>query len=193
MKFIKSAFLVFISAILFLISVCLVLGGLMALDQQLTARIIHAITKADMPIAYIIGGLFAFVASLIVYNLTGSAPDSSTTYTFEGEKGPIRISLRAIEDYISRYFADKPVVNSIRPRVSTSRDRKTLRVRASISVWSEQHLRNAGETVQEEVTSCLKEGLGLDNIGDVLISVDKIIVSKPSKPAAPKAFPDDLP
>ena len=193
MNFIKSMFLVLISIILFLIAVCLVLGGLMALNQQLTARIIHAITTANMPIAYIIGGLFAFVASVIVYNLTGSAPESSTTYTFESEKGPIRISLRAIEDYISRYFGEKPVVNSIRPRVSTSRDQKTLRVRASISVWSEQHLRNAGETVQEEITRCLKEELGLENIGDVLISVDKIIVSKPSKPAAPKAFTDDLP
>ena len=193
MKFIRSALLVCVSGILFLFSVCLVLGGLMALDQQLTARVIHVITKTNMPIAYILGGLFAFVASLIVYNLAGGPPDSAAMYTFDGERGPIRISLRAIEDYIAKYFEEKPLAGSIRARVSTSRDQKALRVRASISVWSEQHLRSAGETVQEELARCLKEGLGLDNIGDVVVSVDKIIVSKSPKPAQPKALPDDLP
>jgi len=191
MRFVKSTLLVLISGILFLLAVCMVLGGLMALDLQLTARIIHMITNAEMPIAYIVGGLFAFMASLIVYNLAGGAPETSGTYTFEGEKGPIRISLRAIEDYLDKYFAEKPVASSIRTRVSASKDQKMLRVRASISVWSEQHLKNAGETVQQEIMRCLKEGLGLESVGDVFVSVDKIVVSKSPKPAQHKKLFDD--
>ena len=38
-----------------------------------------------------------------------------------------------------------------------------------------------GETVQREITECLKEGLGLDNVETVRISVDRIIASKTSK------------
>ncbi len=193
MRFIKSTILVFISGILFLLALFLVLAGLMALDQQFTSLVIHTVTRINMPLAYIVVGLFVFLASLIVYSLAGRAPSSSATFTFEGEKGPIDISLRALEDYIAKYFAEKPVVNSVRTKVGTSRDRQKLRVRASISVWSEQNLKDAGDRVQREIALCLKEGLGLDNVEIIPVSVDRIIASKSPKPVSAKAPADELP
>ncbi|UCD59061.1 MAG: alkaline shock response membrane anchor protein AmaP [Candidatus Hydrogenedentota bacterium] len=195
MKFVKSVVLAVLSILLFLCSICLVLSGLMALDSQLTARVIHTVTRMTIPVAYacIGGGIVVFLVALITYSFAGQTSDSSATFTFEGEKGPIDISLRAIEDYIAKHFAETPVVNNVRSRVSTSRDRKMLRVRASISVWSEQNLKSAGEAVQQEITRCLKEGLGLDNVETVPVSVDKIIASKSSKPAPAKMPSDELP
>lgn len=176
---------------MFVVSLCLILGGFMASNQQLTARIIHWITKINTPVSFIVvgGGLVTFLVSLYLMGKARENPESSSTFTFETEKGPINISLRAIEDYIVKHFSEEPVVNNIRVRVGTSRDRRNLRVHATISVWSEQNLRTAGETVQQEITRCLKEGLGLDNVETVRVSENKIIKTKASKsaPATPSA------
>jgi hypothetical protein len=184
MRFIKTFVLLILSSVLFLVSIFLVLAGILAADHELTSWIIHMITKIEMPIVFIVCGFLFFLAGLLLYNRIGRSPDQSGTFTFESEKGAIDISLHALEDYISKHFAQKPVVHNIRTRVGTSRDRKRLRVRATISVWSEQSLRNAGETVQQEIAHCLKEGLGLDNVENVIVSVDKIIASKSSKHVA---------
>lgn len=192
MKFVRSTIFMMISALLFLFSICLVLAGLMALDQSFTAKVIHAVTRPILPAPYyVVAGLVGLLLSVVVYNLAGQSSDSSGIFTFEGEKGPIDISLHALEDYIAKHFARKPVVNSVKTRVSASRDRQKLRVRASISVWSEQNLRGAGEAVQQEITRCLKEGLGLDNVETVLVSVDKIIASKSARPTPSEAPPDE--
>jgi hypothetical protein len=182
MRFIKTTVLILFSTAFFLLAICLILAGIMSLNHEFTSMVIHWINKISMPLAFIAGGFLSFLVSLVLYSLSGQPPDSAASFTFESEKGPINISLRAIEDYISKYFAERPVVNNIRTRVATTRDRKSLRVRASISVWSEQNLKAAGETVQREITNCLQGGLGLNNIADILISVDKIIASKTPKP-----------
>jgi uncharacterized alkaline shock family protein YloU len=179
MRFIMSLLLIILAGLLFLISFCLMLVGLMAFNQQFTAIVIHTVTKTNVPMAYFGGGVLIFVASWILYNIAGQSPDSSAALTFQSDKGPINISLRAIEDYISKRLSDKnPLINSIRPRVTTSGDRKMLRVRASVAVWSGRELKNVAESVQHEITQCLKEGLGLDNVETVMVSVDKIIPIK---------------
>jgi hypothetical protein len=40
--------------------------------------------------------------------------------------------------------------------------------------------------VQQEIASRLREGLGLDNLERVIISVDKIVTSKSSRSSLPK-------
>lgn len=165
---------------LFIIAIFILLTGLLALDPGIHARFIDLI--ASIPPSYTIGGGLALgIISLILLNLAGRDPNAGATFRFESKKGPVEISLRALEDYITKHFADKPVVHSVRTRVGVSRDRKKIRVRASVSVWSEQGLKDAGEKVQEEIARCLSEGLGLDNVENVHVSVDKIIASKPSK------------
>lgn len=182
MNFIKTIVLIIFSGALFITSVLVVLIGLLAVDPQITAVVIHTVSKVGNPFIPIGVGLIAGIISLYLLSLVGRDSDSTGTFTFDGDKGPVDISLRALEDYIGKHFAGKPVVHSVRTRVGTSRDRKKIRVRASISVWSEQSLKTAGETVQHEITRCLNEGLGLDNVESVRVSVDKIIASKSSRP-----------
>ena len=182
MKFLRQLIFSIISIVLFLLSIFVVLAGLMAADDQLTARIIYVITRIPNPLIFMLGGFILFIGSLYCYSRAGRSPDQTGTFTFQGEKGAINISLHALEDYITKHFAQKPLVHGVKVRVGTTRDAKKLRVRAFISVWSEQNLKTAGEAVQQEVVSCLKEGLGLDNVDAVLISVDKIIAAKSSKP-----------
>jgi len=184
MKFFRLLIFSVFSIVLFLLSILIVLAGLVAADHQLTSRIIHAVTRIDNPPAFMIGGLALFIGSLYFYSRAGRSPDQAGTFTFQGEKGAINISLHALEDYITKHFAQKPLVHNVKVRVATSRDGKKLRVRAFISVWSEQNLKTAGEAVQQEVVRCLKEGLGLDNVDVVLISVDKIIAAKSSRPVS---------
>ncbi|GAB4344518.1 MAG: hypothetical protein Kow0099_23970 [Candidatus Abyssubacteria bacterium] len=186
MRFIKTTILVLLSTAFFFLAIVSLLAGLMSLNLQFTSMIIHWINRVNMPLAFIAGGLLFFLLSVVFFSLSGRPPDTAATFTFESDKGPINISLRAIEDYISKYFAERPVVNSVRTRVATTRDQKSLRVRASISVWSEQNLKTAGESVQKEIANCLHTGLGLDNIAEILISVDKIIASKTHKATTQK-------
>jgi uncharacterized alkaline shock family protein YloU len=159
-----------------------ILAGLFVLAPQIHGFVNHWIGRHPLPIFIL--GLTAAIISLLLLTFSGKESDTSGTFTFEGKKGQVEISLRALEDYITKHFSSKPVVHSLRTRVGTSRDRKKIRVRASISVWSEQGLKTAGETVQQEIEQCLNEGLGLDNVENVHVSVDKIIASKSSKPAS---------
>ena len=188
MDFLKSLLGIIGAAMLFLVSAILILVGLLVINPQIHAFILHWV-MAFRPDVTIAAGLIVFFVAFFILALTRKSPDSSGTYTFEGEKGPIEISLKALEDYISKHFAGKPVAHSVRTRVSASRDKKKIRVLASISVWSEQSLKTAGETVQREITECLKEGLGLDNVESVRISVDRIIASKTSKGKSSRLSP----
>jgi hypothetical protein len=191
-KFLTSVILTIVAFVLFLVSIGLILGGLMAINPQVTAWTIHAVTAIQMPAALIIPGIIFFLISLYAISKVGKPGGESNTFTFDSEKGPIHISLKAIEEYIVKHFSEEPIVHSIRPRVGTSRDHRSLRVAAAITVWSEQNLKIAGETVQREISRCLNEGLGLDNIERVRVSVDKIIKSKSSRSAPAKAPQDEL-
>lgn len=193
MKFIRLLVFSIVSIVLFLLSIGFVVAGIMAADHQLTSRIIHVITQVENPLVLVVVGLILFVGSLIFYNRAGQSHERSGIYSFEGQKGMIDISLGALEDCIVKHFASKSIVHSVRARVGTSRDRKKLRVRASVSVWSEQNLKDAGEAVQDEIVRSLKEGLGLDNVETVLVSVDKIVASKSPNSASLNSSSRKLP
>ena len=193
MKFVKSSFYFLLSVILFFIAVLVLLAGFMALDEQFTALVIHTITRIDVPGLFIAGGVILFLLSLIVYSLAGRGGSPPASFTFEAEKGPITISLRAIEDYVTKHVNEQHIASSIKTRVLISRDREHLVVRAGISAWSEQNLRQVGDNVQQEISSCLRDGLGLDNLERVVVSVDKIIASKSSRSASHTKPPGDAP
>ncbi len=198
MNFLKSILLIIVSGALFVIAVFVVFVGLLAIDPQFTARVIHTVSAVGYPFVPIGIGLAVGGVALYLLSRVGRDSDSSGTFTFDGAKGPVDVSLRAIEDYVAKHFSEKPVVHAVRAKVGVSRDRKKIRVRATISVWSEQSIKGAGETVQREIIHCLKEGLGLDDVEFVRVSVDKIIAGKSAKavahkPAFPKAEPAKAP
>jgi hypothetical protein len=182
-KLIKSFFLIIGTVAGIVVSIFfVVLAALITIAPELHAFVNYWTERLPLPIA--IAGLAVVFGCLMLLNSVGKESDTTGTFTFEGKKGPVEISLRALEDYITKHFSNKPVVHSLRTRVGTSRDRKKIRVRASISVWSEQSLKTAGETVQNEIERCLDEGLGLDNVENVHVSVDKIIASKSPRSAS---------
>ena len=177
MKFLKSLFGSIGAGALFIVSGYVVLTGLLLINPDIHTLLID--WAGIVPPSYIVGaGIIMGIISLWALSRVGKDTNSGATFRFDGKKGPVEISLDAIEDFLAKHFANTPIVHSIRARAGVSRDRKKIRVRASISVWSEQGLRDAGETVQEEISRCLSEGLGLDNVESVSVSVDKIVVSK---------------
>lgn len=182
MKLIKSFFWTVGAGALFVISIFMVMMGLLVIDPRIHARVTDWVSAVD-PAITTGTGLVLGIVSLVLLSLAGKDPETAGAFTFEGNKGPVDISLKALEDYIASHFAKKPVAHSVRARVGTTRDKKKIRVRASISVWSEQSLKSAGEDVQREIEKCLSEGLGLDNVDNVHVSVDKIIASKSSRPS----------
>lgn len=186
MKLLRFLFFFVFSIILFFAAVILFLGGIMALNEQFAAVVIHEITQVDNPPLIMMAGGTLFLLSLVVYSLSRRGNNQPQTYTFAGQKGPITISLRAIEDYVTKYLDEQHIAGNVKTKVSTTKNRQKLVVRASISVRSEQSMKNVGDMVQEEVAVRLREGLGLDNLDRVVVSVDKIISSKSSRSALPR-------
>ncbi len=183
MKLIKSFLGAIVAGAVFIVAVFIALTGLLLINPAIHAFVID-LASWSPPLITVGVGTALGIFSLWWLKRVGKDPHATATFRFEGKKGPVEISLGAIEDYIAKSFADKPIAQSVRTRVGVSRDRKKIRVRASISVWAEQGLKGAGETVQEEISRCLSEGLGLDNVESVSVSVDKIVASKSSKSAS---------
>ncbi len=162
----------------------MVISGIMSLNDQFTAVIIHSITQIQSPPLFIGAGLFLFLVSLLLYAIAGRGSTMPTSFTFQGERGPISISLRAIEDYITKNLEEQQLANGLKTKVGISKDRKKLVVRASVSAWSEQNLKQLGDVFQREIEARLKEGLGLDNVDRVIVSVDKIGKNRFSRAAS---------
>jgi uncharacterized alkaline shock family protein YloU len=180
MGFIKFSVFRFVSIVLFLLAVLALIAGLMAGNDQLVAIVIHA-TTAVVPGVYIVAGIGLFLVSLLFYGLSMRGSSPPATFTFSADKGPVTISLRAIEDYITKYLDEQRIASSIKTKVGTTKNRQSLVVRASISAWSEQNIKEVGDTVQREIANRLREGLGLDNLERVTVSVDKIVTSKSAR------------
>jgi uncharacterized alkaline shock family protein YloU len=191
MRFIKSAIYIFLSIVIFLVAIFLIMGGFMALDEQFMAVVIYGITHIHLPGLFILGGVGLFFLSLIFYGLAGRGSRVPTTYSFNGANGPITISLRAIEDFITKSLEDRRLANNVRTRVGVSKDRKKLVIRAGISASSEQSLKDVGERIQRDICLRLKEGLGLENVERVVVSVDKIVTSRAARTAASQSLPDN--
>lgn len=192
MKFIKSTVYILLSVIIFLIAIFLILGGFMAIDEQFTAMVIHLITQIKLPGLFIFAGVVFFLLSLVLYAVAGRGSAGPASFNFEGESGPITISLRAIEDYITKYLEEQRIVGNVKTKVGVSKDGKSLVIRAGISAWSEQNLKDVGEKIQREISSRLKEGLGLNDLDHVVVSVDKIITSRSSRRPLPQPPADSL-
>ncbi|RJP24064.1 MAG: alkaline shock response membrane anchor protein AmaP [Candidatus Abyssobacteria bacterium SURF_5] len=192
MSFIKSCISLLFCIVFFLGAVLLLLAGLMALNEQFTAMLIHSITRIDMPWLFIAGGGVLFLLSLFLYWLAGRGSVPPATLTLEGEKGPISISLRAIEDYLNKHLQEQRLAGNVKTRVTTLKNKNQLVIRAGISAWSEQNLKSVGDSVQREIAARLSEGLGLDNLERVVVSVDKIIRSKTSRSTVPEPSDDPL-
>ncbi len=187
MKLVKAFFGSIGAGALFIVSSYVVLTGLLLINPAIHTLVIEWV--GFIPPSYTVaGGLALGIASLWALSRVGKDPHAGATFRFEGKKGPVEISLGALEDYIAKHFSDRQIAHSIRTRVGVSRNRKKIRVRASISVWSEQGLKDAGETVQEEISRCLSEGLGLDNVESVSVSVDKIVTNKKSSKSVSRLF-----
>jgi len=186
MNFVRTTFYFFLSLLLFITALVLMIAGVMALNDQFTAVVIHSITQIQSPPLYIGGGLILFLLSLVFYALAGRGSVAPATFSFQGEKGPITISLRAIEEYVTKQLEEQQIANTVKTRVGVTKDRKNLIVRVNISAWAEQNLKHLGDVMQREVDSRLREGLGLDNVERVVIAVDKIGKNRFSRSLPPK-------
>ena len=187
----KSTLYFFLSLLLFVTALCLVAAGVMALNDQFTAFIIHSITRIDSPPLYIGGGLILFLLGLVFYALAGRGSVTPIAFSFQGEKGPVIISLRAIEDYVTKHLEEQHIANTVKTRVAVTKDRKNLIVRVNINAWAEQNLKLLGDSIQREADSRLREGLGLNNVERVVVSVDKIGKNRFSRSLPPK--PPEVP
>ena len=113
---------------------------------------------------------------VVVHFLSTLTP--SEHFHFNTDLGGVGISLGALEQFIARQARSLPMVESVRPKVTTSADGKRLRLSLETNVIATGSIKNVTEAVQEAVVNAIRDGLGLTEIETVDVEVRKIASPK---------------
>lgn len=123
-------------------------------------------------------GVAVILVALAVFVWSSGTGRESAHFNFNTDLGGVGISLPALEQFITRQAKALPMVESVKPRVTTSADGKRLRLSLETSVIATGSIKNITETVQEAVVSAIREGLGLTEVETVDVDVTKISMPK---------------
>lgn len=146
------------------------------------AEISTALYWLGKHIAFRVEFLMAAGAFLLIgfscLGLARSASRRGKTFSFHTPMGKVGISLLAIEDYLSKLALEVPSIESLKPRVSASKDGKKLRIDASVTVASDFNLKKSSEMVQRDIATAIRDTLGIEEVDSITISIDKILPTK---------------
>ncbi len=96
------------------------------------------------------------------------------TIAFENPDGQVTVSLAAIEDFLRRSTRELPEVKELRSDVVARKGRIMVRARATL--WSDAHIPEVAERIQQVVKSRVQEMLsGIEEPVVVLVHVSKIV------------------
>lgn len=96
------------------------------------------------------------------------------TIAFENPDGQVTVSLAAIEDFLRRTTRELPEVKELRSDVVARKGRIIVRARATL--WSDAHIPEVAERIQQVVKSRVQEMLsGIEEPVVVLVHVSKIV------------------
>lgn len=179
---------------LFLAGAALLLAALLNRNNSAFAQLVNFIQERGANPWVLAAGVACIVLGVMLFFLSSfTVPEH---FHFNTDLGGVGISLAALEAFISRQARALPMVESVRPTVTTSADGKRLRLRLETNIIATGSIKNVTESVQEAVVSAIRDGLGLTEIETVDVDVKKITSPKgglaipPPEPAEPALEPD---
>jgi hypothetical protein len=117
-------------------------------------------------------GLLVFLLVLL-YSYTGSYRAEFERYiSFEGEGGSVRISRRAVHDFLAGIAAEFSTVEKLEPEFTMRRE--NMDVELNVTVRPGCHIPELSRMLQERVRTTLRVSLGITQVGKVDVLVQEI-------------------
>jgi hypothetical protein len=117
-------------------------------------------------------GLLVFLLVLL-YSYTGSHRAEYERYiSFEGEGGSIRISRRAIRDFLAGLAAEFSTIEKLDPEFTMQRE--NMDIELHVTVRPGCHIPELSRMLQERVRTTMRVSLGITQIGKVDVLVQEI-------------------
>ena len=114
-------------------------------------------------------------------------------FFFDTDLGGVGITLSALEQFISKQAKALPMVESVKPRVTTSADGKRLRLTLETHIIATGSVKHVTTAVQEAVVTAIRDGLGLTEVETVDVDVIKISTPKGGLATPPPSLPEPDP
>lgn len=135
---------------------------------------------------WMLGGVL--VCLLVLFWLT-AMPVGATEHflSFEMEGGAVSISVRAINDFLSKLGQEFSGVQDLRAHIAALRD-GALEVRLEIHVKAGVKIQQVSQALQQRVRESLRDGLGITDVAAVKVSVLGIVPADetPAEQSAPR-------
>lgn len=128
---------------------------------------------------FVVGISAVFIA--LLYWLTAIPVKEERFLTFENEGGTISISVKAINDFISKLADEFAGIVSLRADVSAARS-GSVEVRLDVSVKAGTKVQQLSQVLQQRVRESMRENLGIAEINAVKVNVVDVVAAQ--KPAS---------
>jgi uncharacterized alkaline shock family protein YloU len=92
--------------------------------------------------------------------------------SFESEAGGVAISVNAVRDYISKISGEFSAVVSIDPKIWAEKDK--INIDLNVNLVAGARIPELSQALKARVRESLREGLGIEDINDIGVSVQKI-------------------
>ena len=131
-------------------------------------------------VAYLILGVCAFIALLIVLNWLTSLFKSPRLIAYKTEKGIVQVNSGAISDLVQSICKKERHISQLRTKIVSKRNKLNIQIRLRIESGS--HLKSIEESLQSDIREALHKSLGIENIGHIDIIATGVKDSKNIQP-----------
>lgn len=177
MKGLIKFFLIFGAVIFFLFAVFTFLISVNVLNLKKTQEILNlGIENIVQLNVGLIGGIVAFISLLVsaaIFYASLKEKIIKKEITFGNPLGEVKISLAAISEFVKKLGDQIEEVKEIKPRVVVGK--KGLEVYNKITLFSDSNIPEASDRVQTIVKRYIQDVLGIQEVGEVKVFVEKII------------------
>jgi uncharacterized alkaline shock family protein YloU len=119
-------------------------------------------------------GALGLVCLIAVYGLSAIPRGKRERYlSFDSEGGTVSISSAAICDYVAKLSQEFPSVMKLSPSVVPRKN--MIDITVDLRVKAGPSIHEVCELMQQRVRECLTNGLGISQIGQVVVSVKDIV------------------
>ena len=178
MKFLHGLFEFLVFLVVLLIGTLMIYG--MTNAGQCYWTFTMSVLQHDR-ITVFMGGI-ALILLVILYLLTTDRKvKQAKTISFKGTNGPVTISMKAVRDFVQRTGDEFSEILSLQPNLEFKGG--SLVVELDVRVVSGAHVPELCQMLQERVSDCIHEQLGLKDVKAVRINVREL-VQRPGKSTA---------
>ena len=121
---------------------------------------------------------------VLLYWLTGIPVKEERFLTFENEGGAISISVKAIDDFLSKLADEFAGIIRLHADVTAARDGR-IEVRLDVSVKAGTKVQQLSQVLQQRVRESMHENLGIAEIHTVKVNVSSIVAADQPVPGRP--------